>query len=70
MWTDQVDQANELAERERAVAAVLRKPTLPKTGKCHCCGEPVPDFAQFCGLVCRSEYEAQEKRQPCTGVGR
>ncbi len=70
MWTDQIDQANELAERERTAAAALRKPTLPKTGKCHWCGECVPDFAQFCGAECRDEYEEQEKRQRRAGVRR
>ena len=63
MWTDQVDQANELAERERNAASQVRVPTLPKTGKCHCCQTVVPGFAQFCGVECRDDYEAQQKRQ-------
>lgn len=74
MWSDQVDQANELAERERAAMAQVRKPTLTRTGACHSCGEAVDPASLFAMLAAEtygscssgtpSLVAARDKRKP------
>ncbi len=67
MWTDQVDQANELAERERTAMAQVRKPVLPRTGTCHACGEDVSPEALFCDADCRDLWELQQRQAVIRG---
>lgn len=67
MWSDQVDQANDLAERERTAMAQIRKPVLPRTGTCHACGEDVSQEALFCDTDCRDMWELQRRQSAIRG---
>lgn len=67
MWSDQVDQANELAERERAAMAQVRKPVLPRIGVCHACGEVVGPASLFCDVDCRGVWELQQRHAVISG---
>lgn len=57
MWTDQLDQAAELEERERVAMIKKRKPEETRTGHCKFCEEPIEKGHLFCGLECRGEWE-------------
>ena len=70
MWTDQVDQANELAERERAAMSLVRKPVLARTGACHACGERVAPEALYCDADCQALWQRQQRQQVIQGRSR
>ncbi len=67
MWSDQVDQANDLAEIERIEAMKMRKPVPVRTGVCHDCGEPVQHQALFCDVSCRDLWEIRQKQAAIRG---
>lgn len=45
---DEIDRAQEIEEKQRAQALLLRKPELVACGFCHWCGEQVKTGALFC----------------------
>ena len=59
--SDEVDQANDLAERERAEAirAITTRPTLAYCGRCRNCDEPLEQGA-FCDSSCAEDYRKRE----------
>lgn len=67
MWTDQIDQANELADREREAMAKVRKPVMQKTGRCRECGEPVGDEDLFCDDFCRDLWMRKDRQRTIRG---
>ena len=58
--SDQLDRACQLEEAERASAALHRKPTMRRTGRCHYCGEGVQPQALFCDADCRDGHAAEQ----------
>lgn len=70
MWTDQVDQANDLAQRERDAMAQMRKPTLPRIGRCHACNATVPPEALFCDEECQDMWSTDQKMAQIRGQRR
>lgn len=70
MWTDQIDQANELAAREREAMAKVRRPTLKKIGRCHECGEVVEGDTLFCDAFCRDLYARKDRQRTIRGLTR
>lgn len=67
MWTDQIDQANELAGREREAMAKVRKPVMQKTGRRRECGEPVGDEGLFCDDFCSDLWMRKDKQRTIRG---
>lgn len=57
--TDEIDQANRLAEMERTASASHRKPEprLRISKHCHWCGEPLQQPGRFCDRHCADDYE-------------
>jgi len=57
--TDEIDIANNLAERERTALASHRKPEpgLAISDHCHWCGEPLAQPGRFCDPECADDYE-------------
>ncbi len=55
---DVIDQANDRAERDTALAAQQRKPVGPEwAGYCHNCGKDLPWPARWCDADCRDDWE-------------
>ena len=54
---DPLDLAADSAERERqaSIAAIISQPTLPETGRCLWCSEPVP-AGRFCDTDCAADW--------------
>ena len=65
--SDPLDRACQLEEAERASAALHRKPTMLRTGRCYCCGEPVQPQALFCDADCREMYETEQAARQRNG---
>jgi len=62
---DIVDQANDLAERERDTAiacATHAGPVAEATGRCLNCGVRLRKGRRWCGAECREDWEARRKR--------
>jgi len=70
MWTDQVDQANDLAQRERDAMAQMRKPTLARIGRCHACHAAVVPEALFCDDECQAMWLRDQKLAQIRGQRR
>ena len=60
--SDLFDQASALEQLSREVALTHRKPSLPYTGRCHWCDEPVQAGAHFCDHECRADFEQYRRR--------
>ncbi len=58
---DVFDKASEVELRDRRLALLQRKPTLPYINQCHNCEETVPETAHFCDADCRDDYERRER---------
>lgn len=65
--TDQLDEAQRLTDIHLAASLSARAPTLPHTGLCHNCREPIPEGA-FCGpdedgdpSGCREDWELRNR---------
>lgn len=58
--SDVLDRAQQLEEAERASAALLRKPVLPRTGRCHYCAATLPPAGLFCDADCRDGHAAEQ----------
>jgi len=54
---DIYDKASEIEQRERQLALMVRKPTLPARGTCYNCDEPVRAGACYCDADCREDHE-------------
>jgi hypothetical protein len=62
MSSDQIDQACEREEKDRAVSLALRKPIGPEAvGVCLHCGEPVGDGRRWCDGDCRDDWQRIER---------
>jgi hypothetical protein len=60
--TDPLDIAADAAERERAarIADIIRQPTLPETGRCLNCDEPVI-AGRFCDSDCAADWHKRAR---------
>lgn len=58
--SDVLDRAQQLEEAERASAALLRKPVLPRIGRCHYCAATLPPGGLFCDSDCRDGHAAEQ----------
>lgn len=67
---DEVDRANE--EAERSLSEALRKVRTVKspdpTGFCHWCEEPVDDWARWCSVECREDWERDLSQKRNAGL--
>lgn len=66
--SDVIDRANDQASEilERTIAAARCAGTsLPHTGRCHNCSEPVEQSKRFCNKDCCSDYEYRVARKSC-----
>ncbi len=55
--SDFADEAAAEQDIHLTAALHVRKPSLPITGHCHNCGEPVQSLTHFCDADCRDDYE-------------
>ncbi len=61
--TDEIDRANDEAEKYLAQAARVKRPEgPPPTGRCHFCDEIVDDNARWCDKDCRDGWERDQRR--------
>lgn len=61
---DDLDRASELEQKQRdaALAGVrARSATLPPTGACYNCGEPLAGSRVFCDAECRDDHETRRR---------
>lgn len=58
---DDIDKANDLAERERAeaVRAITTRPEMAYCGRCRWCDEPIEQGA-YCSVECAKDAEKRE----------
>lgn len=59
--TDQIDDTQEIEARNLKVALSKRKATEPCNGKCHLCGAPVHEKAQFCDKDCSDDWHQHRR---------
>lgn len=58
---DEIDRANDLAQRLLDAALAKKKPVgLSPTGACLWCDEPLPDGRRWCSPECRDDWEAHQ----------
>jgi hypothetical protein len=58
---DEVDRANDLAQRLLDAALAKKKPVGPSpTGACLWCGEPLHDGRRWCSPECRDDWQAHQ----------
>lgn len=63
MPIDFADEAQQRTEEHLKAALSNRKTlTIPFSGKCLCCEEPVVE-RRFCNSDCREQYEHEQKRK-------
>lgn len=68
--TDQIDAANETAERYRSAALANRASDGPvPCGYCHYCGEPLPADQRWCDTDCRDGWQAEQDAAERRGMG-
>ncbi len=63
---DQIDQANDLAQRERDTAtadAARARPVAQPTGCCLNCGTRLRKGRRWCDPECREDWEIRECRK-------
>ena len=58
-YSDRNDNATLTEEHYLKLALSIRKETLPKTGYCHNCNEPVEH--NFCDSDCRIDWEKRNR---------
>lgn len=65
---DPADRAQDLIEAHNEMSIKSRRQTLtvPFSGFCLCCGEPVEE-RRFCDSDCREEYEQNQLRRMRSG---
>jgi hypothetical protein len=57
---DEIDCANEQAERNLADSMRMRRPAGPEaTGHCLFCGETVSNGHRWCDALCRDQWEVR-----------
>lgn len=62
--SDEIDIANEQADKIRERQLSVRKPSGPvATGFCYNCGYPVRAGWRWCDTDCRADHEARIKRE-------
>jgi hypothetical protein len=59
--SDLADKAQAVLEVALEAARTHRKPTLPFTGKCYNCEEPIED-GRFCDADCREDWTRRTRR--------
>ena len=60
---DEIDQANDQAERHLSVSMRLRMPAGPEAnGECHHCGSPVAPGLRWCDRECRDGWQREQRR--------
>ena len=60
---DEIDQANEQAERYLSTSMRLRRPAGPEAkGECHYCGEPLAEGLRWCDVECREGWQREQRR--------
>ena len=64
---DDADAADLTVEQHLKRALARRNATLPATGCCYSCAEPVDDGARFCDAECREDYERAERARRMNG---
>lgn len=70
---DEIDRAQEIEEKQRAQALLLRKPELVACGFCHWCGEQVKTGALFCEPLtpndagCRDDWQRDQDAKKRNG---
>lgn len=59
---DQIDRANELAEKERAFAVAKFRQNLPACSRLYCedCDEPIPEARRQTAVGCTRCIECQQ----------
>lgn len=67
-FSDVLDFAAELEERERQVARFRLKAVMPRTGSCYACGAGVLPQAYFCDASCQEDYEREEAARRRAGT--
>lgn len=61
---DEIDLANDQAERNLALSIRMRRPVGPAaTGHCLFCDEVVADDHRWCGIECREGWEKEARRR-------
>jgi len=66
---DDADAADLTAEQHLKRALARRHATLPASGQCYSCAEPVEDGRRFCDRECSQDYERAEKARRMNGRG-
>jgi hypothetical protein len=64
---DDADAADLTAEQHLKRALARRHATLPASGQCYSCAEPVEGGARFCDRECSQDYERAEKARRMNG---
>jgi hypothetical protein len=60
---DEIDRANEQAERNLADSIRMRRPAGPlATGRCLYCDEVVADEHRWCSVECREGWDKEARR--------
>lgn len=60
---DEIDRANDQAERYLSVSRRLRLPEGPApTGTCHHCDKPVAEGRRWCDSDCRDGWQREQRR--------
>lgn len=68
MPADIIDQAQELTERSLEQGLARMRPlSIPFSGTCLHCGEPV-EQVRFCDSFCRNDYEQAQRRRKINGM--
>lgn len=57
---NEADRAQVFEQRALQAALANRAPSLPRTGLCHNCADPVPTQALFCDGDCRDDWEKRQ----------
>jgi hypothetical protein len=57
---DEIDKAQFIEERDRALALRTRHATLPAIGRCYSCDEEIAEGRKFCNRDCLEDFEKRE----------
>lgn len=61
--SDEIDRANDQAQKLTEQALLVRKPTGPTfTGFCHTCLEPLPSPRRWCDFDCAQVWEKENSQ--------
>ena len=64
---DDADAADLTAEQHLRDALARRRATLPASGQCYSCAEPVEGSLRFCNKDCLDDYERAERARKMNG---